>query len=134
MLTIGELSKATGANVSTVRHYERVGLLPAPARTDGNQRRYSDDDRTRLAFITHARDLGLSIHAIRDMIQLTQNPPLPDLDTDRIIGEQLSTVRRKLARLGRLERELQRMSTVGPEELAKFRLIDVLADNERPSE
>lgn len=134
MLTIGELSKATGANVSTVRHYERVGLLPAPARTDGNQRRYSDDQRARLAFITHARDLGLSIDAIRDMIQLTQNPPIPALDTDRIIGEQLSTVRRKLARLRRLERELERMSTVGPEELAKFRLIDVLADNERPSE
>lgn len=134
MLTIGELSKATGANISTVRHYERVGLLPAPARTDGNQRRYSDDDRARLAFITNARDLGLSIDAIRDMIQLTQNPPVPALDTERIIDEQLSTVRRKLVRLKRLERELEQMSTVAPKGLEKFRLIDVLADIERPSE
>lgn len=40
-LTIGDLAKATDTKVETIRYYERVELLPAPARTRGNYRSYS---------------------------------------------------------------------------------------------
>jgi DNA-binding transcriptional MerR regulator len=42
-LTIGDLAKATATKVETVRYYERIGLLPAPARTSGNYRAYGPD-------------------------------------------------------------------------------------------
>ncbi len=38
VLTIGDLAKATGTKVETIRYYERIGLLPAPDRTSGNYR------------------------------------------------------------------------------------------------
>lgn len=38
VLTIGDLSKITGTKVETIRYYERIGLLAAPARTAGNYR------------------------------------------------------------------------------------------------
>jgi DNA-binding transcriptional MerR regulator len=60
-LTIGDLAKATGAKVETIRYYERIGLLPAPARTGGNYRSYSREQLGRLSFIRRARGLGFSL-------------------------------------------------------------------------
>lgn len=110
MLTIGDLAKATGANISTIRHYERVGLLSPPKRTDGNQRRYSQEDRARLSFITRSRDLGLSIDAIRDILQLAAPGAMSATEADRIIEEQLSVIRTKITQLQTLEDELRRLS------------------------
>ncbi|WP_313605209.1 MerR family transcriptional regulator [Rhizobium sp.] len=132
MLTIGELSKATGANISTIRHYERVGLLPAPSRSDGNQRRYTDSARAQLAFISQARDLGISIDDIRDMIELTTQPSLEEADARRIVGEQLSNVTLKMSRLTKLHRELERLSRLDPADNPDSRLIEVLALETRP--
>lgn len=110
MLTIGDLAKATGANISTIRHYERVGLLSPPQRTDGNQRRYRQEDRARLSFITRSRDLGLSIDAIRDILQLAAPGAMSATEADRIIEEQLSVIRTKITQLQTLEGELRRLS------------------------
>ncbi|QDG93269.1 MerR family transcriptional regulator [Rhizobium sp. NIBRBAC000502774] len=130
MLTIGELSKATGANISTIRHYERVGLLSPPARSDGNQRRYREDDKARLSFITRSRDLGLSLDAIRDMLQLASQPPVSGTDADRIIDEQLVVIRTKIGRLRKLEGELERLAKVAADDSrASHRVIDALADD-----
>lgn len=130
MLTIGELSKATGANISTIRHYERVGLLSPPARSDGNQRRYSDDDRKRLAFIARSRDLGISLDAIRDMLQLASDPPVPENQADRIIEEQLAAIRTKIGRLRKLEGELTKLSSGTDNRYeGASRVINVLAND-----
>ena len=98
MLTIGELSRRTGVKVPTVRYYEEIGLLPAPERSAGNQRRYADGDVDRLAFIRHARDLGFPLPAIRDLIELDGHPQKACLDADRIAAEQLASVRLRRAR------------------------------------
>ena len=50
-LNIGALAKATGTKVETIRWYERVGLLAAPARTAGNYRTYGEPHLGRLSFI-----------------------------------------------------------------------------------
>lgn len=111
MLTIGELSKTTGVKVTTIRYYEQMGLVSHTERSEGNQRRYSNAEQERLSFIRHARDLGLTIEAIRELIDLSQHPELPCAEADRIAAEQLATVREKIARLRKLEAELERIST-----------------------
>jgi DNA-binding transcriptional MerR regulator len=59
--TIGALAKATGTNIETIRYYERIGLLPKPARTAANYRAYSGTHLARLSFVRRARDLGFYI-------------------------------------------------------------------------
>jgi len=54
-IAIGGLSKHTGANIETIRYYERVALLPAPARSSGGYRLYGTDQLKRLTFIRRAR-------------------------------------------------------------------------------
>ncbi len=108
--SIGELSKATGVKVPTIRYYEKEGLLAAPVRTEGNQRRYLQADLDRLGFIKHARDLGLPMPAVRELLELSTHPDEPCADADRIAGEQLSAVRQRIAQLQRLESELERIA------------------------
>lgn len=109
MLSIGDLSKRTGVKVPTIRYYEQMGLMGAAERSEGNQRRYEKTDLERLAFIRHARDLGLDIPAIRDLIALSRHPEMPCVDADRIAADHLSAVREKIAKLQRLEHELERI-------------------------
>ena len=111
MLTIGKLGASAGVKVPTIRYYEQMGLLSPTERSEGNQRRYSGEERDRLAFIRHARDLGLTLDAIRELIELSQHPERPCHDADRIAAEQLTTVRRKIERLQKLEAELVRITS-----------------------
>lgn len=111
MLTIGDLSRATGVKVPTIRYYEQMGLLSHAERSEGNQRRYSKAERDRLSFIKHARELGLTIEAIRELIELSDHPDKPCAEADRIAAEQLAAVRQKIERLKKLEAELERIST-----------------------
>jgi len=110
MLTIGDMSRQTGVKVPTIRYYEQMGLLAAPERSEGNQRRYRTLDRDRLSFIKHARELGFTIEAIRELLTLSAHPESPCADAHEIAGRQLQLVRDKICRLRQLGDELKRMS------------------------
>jgi len=109
MFGIGELSRQTGVKVPTIRYYEQVGLIAAPERSDGNQRRYGQTELERLGFIKHARDLGLSLEAIRELIALSSDPCRACDDADGIARQHLLHVRGKISQLQNLERELMRI-------------------------
>jgi DNA-binding transcriptional MerR regulator len=111
MLSIGDLSRKTGVKVPTIRYYEQMGLLEAAERSEGNQRRYSRQERERLSFIKHARDLGLTIDSIRSLIELSAHPEKPCAQADRIAAKQLESVREKIRQLQKLEQELARIAT-----------------------
>ena len=110
MFSIGELSKRTKVKVPTIRYYEEMGLLSEPERTEGNQRRYDVAGLERLSFIKHARDLGFSIEAISELIELQGNPDRSCQAATDIAVSQLSEVSAKIKRLRALEKELVRIS------------------------
>ena len=111
MFSIGEISRRSGVKVPTIRYYEQQGLIEAPDRSDGNQRRYEPAELQRLLFIRHARDLGMTIETIRELLELSGQPDRPCDRADIIAAENLRVVREKIARLRRLETELARISS-----------------------
>lgn len=111
MYSIGDLSRRTGVKIPTIRYYEQMGLIEVPKRSEGNQRRFGKGELERLAFIRHARDLGLTIESIRQLIDLSGHADKPCADADRIAREQLASVRERIAQLKRLEKELARIAT-----------------------
>lgn len=111
MYSIGDLSRRTGVKIPTIRYYEQMGLIEVPTRSEGNQRRFGKGELERLAFIRHARDLGLTIESIRQLIDLSGHADKPCADADRIAREQLASVRDRIAQLKRLEKELARIAT-----------------------
>ncbi len=129
-LKIGDLAKATGTKVETVRYYERIGLLPAPERTSGNYRSYTLAHLDRLNFIRHARGLGFEIANIRSLLDLADEPERDCAEVDRIASGHLQAVEDKIARLAVLRDELSRM--VGQcrgGHVGSCRIMEVLADH-----
>lgn len=130
MLAIGQLAAATGCKVQTIRYYEEVGLLPPPARSEGGQRRYTAAHRDRLAFIRHGRALGFSLDAIRELLDLADQPERSCAAADRIARHHLGEVEQRLAHLSALKAELERMLTAcAGGKVAQCRVIEVLADH-----
>mgnify|MGYP000256470583 CR=1 FL=1 len=130
MFSIGELSKRTKVKVPTIRYYEQIGLLPEAERSAGNQRLYSHKALERLAFIRHARDLGFTLEAIRDLLSLSDNPDQSCAAADAIAKAQLAEVESRLARLTALKAELERMVVqCAGGKVADCRGIEVLGDH-----
>lgn len=126
---IGDLARATGSKVQTIRYYEGMGLMPKPQRTPGNQRMYGPEHRERLAFIRHARELGFSLDDIRELLALGGRPDQSCERADRIASAHLAEVARKIARLLALRTELRRMiRSCRRGRIAECRVIESLAD------
>jgi DNA-binding transcriptional MerR regulator len=129
-LQIGDLAAATATKVETIRYYERIGLLPAPGRTAGNYRAYGRRHLERLSFIRHARELGFSIAAVRDLLRLSDDPDRPCEGADRIARTHLVDVERRIARLIALKEELERMlARCEGGRIAECRVIEALAED-----
>jgi Cu(I)-responsive transcriptional regulator len=106
-LTIGDMGKATGTKIETIRYYERIGLLPKPPRTSGNYRDYGAAELGRLSFIRRARDLGFSLDQVRALLALSDDRQRDCATVDRIAEEHLREVERKITDLTALRRELK---------------------------
>ena len=81
-LKIGDLARATGTKVVTIRYYEKIGLLAAPDRTAGNYRSYDAAALERLRFIRRCRDLGFSLDQIRELLDLSSDVARSCADVD----------------------------------------------------
>jgi len=108
-LSIGLLAKASDVKVPTIRFYEEIGLLPQARRAANDRRIYDQDAVRRLAFIRHARQLGFSVDAIRDLLDLSDNPDRNCGEANRLAAQQLHDVESKIAQLEGLRVELVRM-------------------------
>jgi Cu(I)-responsive transcriptional regulator len=127
-LTIGDLAKATHTKVETIRYYERIGLLPAPAPTRGNYRSYSSKQLGRLSFIRRARDLGFSLQQVRELLSLSDQRRRSCEAVDVIAREHLAEVDRKVAGLAALRRELHSIiSLCSHGTVAECRIIEALS-------
>ena len=67
-MRISELAEHGGVAISTVRYYERIGLLPGPARTPSGYREYGEDASARLLFVRRARMMGLTCDQIAELL------------------------------------------------------------------
>jgi DNA-binding transcriptional MerR regulator len=67
-MRISELAEQAGVMASTVRYYERIGLMQPPSRTDSGYRSYDEADAARLVFITRAKRLGLTLEQIAELL------------------------------------------------------------------
>lgn len=101
--TRGDLARATGCNIETIRYYEKTGLLPDPPRTDAGYRVYSAAHATRLRFILRARELGFSMEDIRGLMGLGDGAAPTCAEVKERTERHLADVRARIADLRRIE-------------------------------
>lgn len=136
IISIGELARETNTPAETIRYYEKIGLINAPARTDGNYRSYSEQDRSRLRFARRARELGFSIDQVRTLMYLTDHRDDDCTVADDLVQENIETVEQKIADLTALKKQLEtlKLSCRG-HTVAECKVIGALTsseENERP--
>ena len=105
-MKIGEISTATGCPIETIRYYEKEGLLPTAARSDGNYRIYSKTHQERLIFIRRCRSLDMSLEEIRSLLQLQESSVENCKGIDRVIEQHLTHVSARIRELQRLKKQL----------------------------
>lgn len=80
MTTIIDLAAACGIGLSTIRHYQNIGLIPKPARAQyGGFRRYTQEDIDRLNLIRGAQEVGFSLKEIGDILRHHKRGDFPAL-------------------------------------------------------
>src|SRR5437762_1270882 len=99
--TIGELARAASVPVSTVRFYERNGILTPDARTGANYRQYSDQAFERLRFIRASQATGFSLSDIRKLLDLAYSSDPPCEEVLNLAKNRLADVRQRLKDLKR---------------------------------
>lgn len=108
-LAIGEVARRTGCSVPTIRYYEQVGLISCVSRTENGRRVYGWPDVSRLTFIRRARDFGMPIEQVRELLAASDLPTNACAPAKSIVAERLAEVREKRAELAKLETSLQAM-------------------------
>ncbi len=108
-LTIGQLAKQASVKATTVRYYERRGLLLAPSRSNAGYRLYPDDSVRRLRFIKHAQDLGFTLKEINDLLDLTAMKR-SSADVCALTQTKISSVEEKIRQLKALKKQLQNLT------------------------
>ena len=128
-LSIGEVAKATGVKIVTIRYYEQIGLMPAPTRTGGNYRAYSQEHIRGLRFIRRCRDLGFTLDQVRDLLRLASRKNEECSEVDRITMRHLADIEAKFLDLKRLAAELRRISECcrGDGLIADCRILEALS-------
>lgn len=127
-ISIGDLSRRTGAAVSAIRFYEEKGLLTS-LRTRGNQRRFLRSDIRRVSFILIAQKLGLALAEIERELSALPQGRTPTLgDWERISRSMRDSIDEKIALLELTRRKLDECIGCGCLSLAKCRLYN--ADDE----
>ncbi len=111
-MRIGELARSAQTPVDTIRFYERVGLLPNPARTASNYRSYSSVHAERLAFVRRCRDLDMSLHEIRMLLQLCDEPQRGCNAVNDVLEKHIVQVESRISELQCLARELRQLRTL----------------------
>jgi MerR family transcriptional regulator, mercuric resistance operon regulatory protein len=102
-MMIGTLAAASGVKITTIRYYERAGLIPPPARMPGQHRSYTEDHLARLLFICRARELEFSIQDIRKLLVLADPTRSACREVQRLAADHLQRLRKKVAGLVKLE-------------------------------
>lgn len=105
--TIGQLAHAAGLPPSTVRYYERVGLLRPSGRTTGNYRFYSEEALERLRFIRAAQVTGFTLEDITALLNLRDGTTAVCQAVQTLIEERLSDVEKRMADLRHVESVLK---------------------------
>lgn len=110
-MKIGALAKQTGLSVQTIRFYEQEGLVPIPQRTEGNYRLYDIESLRQLGFIKQCRNLGLTLHEIRELIKYQATPEEACGEINQIVDAHVLEVDARIAELSTLREQLISLRT-----------------------
>ena len=108
-LTVSKLASQVGTSSDTLRYYERIGLLPEPARSAGGYRLYGDEAVERVRFIKRAQRFGLRLEEIGELLSIRERGMCPCGRTRRMLEAKVDELTEEMEALRRLRDDIQLM-------------------------
>ena len=108
-MNIGQAAKASGVSAKMIRHYEEVGLVPEPKRTDSGYRQYTAAEVHTLRFIKRSRDLGFSMAEIAELVDLWRNRTRASAQVKRIAQQHVDELGARIEAMQAMQRSLQQL-------------------------
>src|ERR1035438_9852874 len=105
----GELARLSGISSDSLRHYERLGLLPKPPRTSGGYRNYPSSSVSRVRLIRLALSIGFSLPEVGAVLKLRDGGGFPCYSARNIARSKLEQVRVQLRDLDVMRRQLEKI-------------------------
>jgi MerR family mercuric resistance operon transcriptional regulator len=109
-LTIGQVAKRAGIGVETVRFYEREGLLEEPERKPSGYRQFDEGIVARLRFIRRAKELGFTLHEIKELLSLKLDPSTTCADVKNRAEAKIADIEAKVDSLMRMKQALVKLT------------------------
>jgi DNA-binding transcriptional MerR regulator len=106
----GQLAHLTGVSTDTLRHYERLGLLPVPQRTAGNYREYSSGSQQRVELIQRALTIGFTLSELKTILAVRDRGGAPCRHVRALMHSKIRAVDEQIKNLVSLRVELNRLS------------------------
>src|SRR5258707_3414509 len=106
----GQLAHLTGVSTDTLRHYERLGLLPLPQRTAGNYREYPPASQLRVELIQRALTIGFSLAELKTILTVRDRGGAPCRHVRGLLRSKIRTLDEQIRNLVSLRVELNRLS------------------------
>ena len=128
MLTIQAAAEAAGLKVSTLRFYEREGLVAAGLRTGAGYRQYSNTEVRQLRFIRRAQELGFALEEIRRFLQISSMGPIQDEAALGLAHAKLDDLARRIDDLSRVRQALQSLLDGSHDPCTGCPVLSALAD------
>ncbi len=127
------LAHASGVSTDTLRHYERIGLLPGTTRTRAGYRRYPPSAVERVRMIQRALMVGFSLKDLASVLGQRERGLVPCRHVRALVGERLDALEARVLELGMLRDEMRTLLREWDQRLAetpagqRARLLDMLA-------
>lgn len=109
-LYIGKLAREADVNITTIRYYERRGLMPEPERLASGYRVYPADSVTRLRFIKNAQILGFSLEEIEQLLSLRVDADVNCAEVQQQARDKISAIEDKIQLLRQMQDALARLA------------------------
>lgn len=116
MVRISELARAAGVGISTVRFYERRGLVTPTTRTHGGYRHYDREALRRLKFIRRAQRLGFTLAEVEQILAISVSVSVATDDLSDVISEKVTEIEQRLRDLDRVRLALLEVAANGVQE------------------
>lgn len=111
MYRIGQLAKLANVTPDTIRYYEKQQMMEHEIRTEGGFRLYGANDLQRLKFIRHARQLGFTLEAIRELLSIRVDPEHHTCqESKHIVQSRLDELKARIDELQQMRQVLQRLN------------------------
>ena len=108
-MNIGQAAKASGVSAKMIRHYEEVGLVSAPNRTEAGYRQYTDAEVHTLHFVRRSRDLGFSIQQIGELVGLWHDRKRPSRQVKALAQAHIQELEQKAQELLAMKATLEHL-------------------------